>query len=70
MMNSEELMHELEQTLLAVETQMEVLLAEARKIGATEYYMMNRDGTFAMIPLLTAKASILSSLVSLQNPGR
>lgn len=65
MMNSEELMHELELTLLSIDTQISVIIDEARRTDALPHYMRNRDGTYVMAPLLTAKASILSALVSL-----
>jgi hypothetical protein len=64
-MNSEELMHELELTLLSIDTQLAVMIDEALRNDITPHYMRNRDGTFAMVPLLTAKASVLSALVSL-----
>lgn len=64
-MNSEELRHELEITLLAIDTQILVISNDAMRADHIVYNLRHPDGTYVLAPLLTAKASILAALVSL-----
>lgn len=61
-----ELVHALESTLVANDHVIDRVIRDAEKLGSNPYDMQNRDGTYAMAPLLHTRAMVLSSLVALR----
>lgn len=61
------LIKELEDTLTLVDGSIEEVKKEADKIGSNAQTLRNMNGDFIMIPLLSARAAILTSLTALQS---
>lgn len=53
---------EMEEVLHNINTQMEVIAKEAREKDVHPYEMKNKDGTYALADLLTAKGNLISAL--------
>lgn len=56
----------LEATLASVEVQTRVIMDEAERRDTNPFLMRNPDGDFALVPLLSARAHILSAMAFLK----
>ena len=64
-MDKDQLVAALEATLVANDEIMKSIMDQAARQGIPPYLMFNRDGTYAMAPLLHTRAMVLSSLTAL-----
>lgn len=69
-MNPPSTRQQLQATLLKINLQIDVIENHAarRQVQANE--LLNSDGTYMMIPLLVAKATVLNALVTLEATER
>lgn len=64
-MDKDQLVAALEATLVDSDQVMRSLMDQANRQGIPPHMMMNRDGTYAMAPILHTRAMVLSSLTAL-----
>lgn len=56
----------LEATLAATDEQMRVVMDQAAFLGKNPYQMRNPDGSWPMVPLISARATVLAAMVTLR----
>ena len=64
--NRRELEASCRRTVANIQRQADYIIEEAVKRGVDPMEMKNIDGTYVMVPLLAAKAQLLSALVALE----
>ena len=66
-MSAAKLKNDLRILLMDVEVQIIAVRNQAKRLGVDPSAVMDPNGNFLMIPLLSAKATILSALANLEN---
>lgn len=61
---------QLQSTLLKINLQIDVIENHAARMSIAANEMLNKDGKYAMVDLLVAKANILNALVTLEATER